>query len=113
MSIILSPILRPESLLTSPFLTIPIPVVDIISLSSLSCSITLVSPVIIATSTSLHTASMDIIIFSKSLIENPSLITIAFAIAIGFAPIIDTSLTVPAMDMVPMSPPGKNMGSIV
>ena len=110
---ILSPTSRPESVMISPFLAIPIPVVTMTIPSSLSCSITLVSPVITATSTSSQVAFMDFIILSKSSIGNPSWIIIALEIAKGLAPITDTSLMVPAAEIRPMSPPGKNKGFTV
>ena len=55
----------------------------------------------------------DLIILSKSSIGKPSCMIIAFEIARGFAPITDTSLIVPAAEILPISPPGKNKGSIV
>ena len=113
MTIILSPTSKVESRIISPFLAIPIPVVTITIPSILPCSITLVSPVITATSTSSQVSFKDFIILSKSAIGKPSCIIIALEIASGLAPITETSLIVPAAEILPISPPGKNNGSIV
>ena len=110
---ILSPTLKVESLITSPFLAIPIPVVTITIPSSLSCSITLVSPVMTATSASSQVSLKDFMILSKSSIGKPSCKIIAFEIAKGFAPITETSFIVPAAEILPISPPGKNNGFTV
>ncbi len=102
-----------KSVITCPLGVMPIPVVVIVILSIVPFGMTLVSPVIIATSTSLAVSSMDRNIFFKSEIGNPSSMIKALAIAIGLAPITATSLIVPDVANLPISPPGKNIGSTV
>ena len=56
---------------------------------------------------------MDLTIFSKSERSKPSLITIALFKDNGFTPITEISFNVPAADILPISPPGKNKGCTV
>src|SRR5665647_370563 len=104
----LLPGVRPQS--RTGFSTKPIPAVLIMIPSSAPFSTTFVSPVTIAASTSWVASSIDATILRKSLIENPSSITIALVRASGAAPIIARSLTVPETESRPISPPGKKIG---
>src|SRR5450830_68620 len=92
------------------FVEKPIPAVLMMIPSSAPFSTTFVSPVTIAVSTSWVASSIDATILRKSLMANPSSITIALVRASGAAPIIARSFTVPDTESRPISPPGKKMG---
>ena len=48
--------------------------------------------------------------YNGNTLSNPSLITIALLNETGFTPMTAMSFNVPAADILPMSPPGKNNG---
>jgi hypothetical protein len=88
----------------------PMPEVLIAIPSSDPCSRTFVSPVTRAAPLSLRAASIDATIRSRTGISKPSSMSIPQERAIGRAPIIARSLTVPQTAMRPISPPGKKSG---
>ena len=73
----------------------------------------MVSPVAIGTPHSAEVLPMLSMTLSTTSISRPSSITTEQAMAIGVAPMTEMSLTVPATESLPMSPPGKNKGLTV
>ena len=105
---ILLPGLRSQSL--TGLSQMPMPEVLMMMLSSASLGRTFVSPVTTAVPASSSASSTDFTMRFRSSMGKPSGMTTPFVRAIGFAPIMARSFTVPDMDSLPMSPPGKKMG---
>ena len=91
--------------------TIPIPAVLIYSLSTFPRSTTLVSPVTMLTPASAAVRLIDVMILSRSAIASPSSMMREREMYSGRAPDIARSFTVPQTASLPMSPPGKKIGS--
>ena len=111
----------PETMTASPslrffglrpgYFTKPIPAVLIYILSPLPRSTTFVSPVTTCTPALSAVHLMDSTIFSKSSTGSPSSIIKEQLKYFGTAPHIAMSFTVPQTESLPISPPGKNIGS--
>ena len=88
----------------------PTPAVVMYIPSAAPRSTTLVSPVTTATPAAAAASAMSATIWRSSSIENPSSMTKAADRAMGRAPIMARSLTVPCTARCPADPPGKRRG---
>ena len=92
---------------------LPMAEVDMIIWSTAPDSTTLVSPVAMGTPASVAVLPMESMTLSTMSMSKPSSMTTEHASARGVAPMTEMSLTVPATEILPMSPPGKNRGFTV
>ena len=91
----------------------PMADVDITIWSTAPASTTFVSPVAMGTPHPAAVLPMESITLSTMSMSRPSSIMTEQASARGVAPMTEMSLTVPATEIFPMSPPGKNRGFTV